>query len=103
MTARRSPKRAILGRYSLMRRSGAEVLISLKGPPLACPGFKSNVSIWLGPPFIHNRMQARLGVLPALAVSAAKARSQPDIENPTQPAVETRNQSRRFMYALLLS
>ena len=29
------------------------------GPPLAWPGFRSKVSIWLGPPFIQSRMHDR--------------------------------------------
>jgi len=58
---------------------GAAVWISLKGPPLACPGLRSKVSIWLGPPFIHSRIQARLRS--GLAAAAlASCSSQPETE-----------------------
>src|SRR5579884_1574852 len=41
-----------------MATSGTRVGIDLNVPPVALPGFGSNVSIWLGPPFIQRRMQA---------------------------------------------
>ena len=73
---------------------GTFVAISLKGPPLAWPGFRSNVSIWLGPPFIHKRMQEwrRLGFP---AACSARAPSQPESEKGTTPAAVSRSQSRR--------
>ncbi len=46
--------RASFGKCSLMRMPGTEVWISRKGPPFACPGFRSKVSIWLGPPFMNR-------------------------------------------------
>jgi hypothetical protein len=70
---------ATLGRYSLIRMPGTEVAISLKGPPLVCPGFRSKVSIWLGPPFIHSKMHDRRRCGWA-AASAARVSSQPDRE-----------------------
>ena len=52
------------------------VAIGRKGPPCAWPGFMSNVSVWLGPPFIHNNRQDRLRP-PAGLSAAASALSQP--------------------------
>src|SRR5947209_5466540 len=85
---------AILGRCSLILMLGTAVEISLKGPPLTVPGFKSNVSIWLGPPFIHRRMheRRRWGLL---AAAAARFSSQPDMEKLTTPADVRVSHSRR--------
>src|SRR5579883_171229 len=85
---------ASLGRCSLNFMPGTVVAISLKGPPFLCPGLRSNVSIWLGPPFIHKRMHERFrSGLPATAL--AKFSSQPDMEAPRTPAADNRNHSRR--------
>ncbi len=54
---------------------GVRVAIGRKGPPCAWPGFMSNVSVWLGPPFIHNKRHDRLRP-PAGASAAASALSQ---------------------------
>src|SRR5262245_56273013 len=94
MTASLSPCLASFGRCSLKRTPGAFVAISLNGPPLACPGLRSKVSIWLGPPFIHKRMHARLRCGSFAAASAMRS-SQPDIEKPTHPAAVSRSRSRR--------
>src|SRR5262249_35558456 len=67
------------GRASVMRRPGTLVSAAANGPPLACPGFRSNVSIWLGPPLIHKRTHDRLRC-GFFASSAASASSQPDDE-----------------------
>src|SRR5438876_3315562 len=85
---------AILGRCSLILMPGTAVEISLNGPPLLVPGFKSNVSIWLGPPFIHRRMheRRRCGLL---AAAAARFSSQPDIEKLITPADDSVSHSRR--------
>src|SRR5438132_6747517 len=85
---------AILGRCSLILMPGTAVAISLNGPPLTVPGFKSNVSIWLGPPFIHRRMheRRRCGLL---AAAAARFSSQPDMEKLTTPADVNVSHSRR--------
>src|SRR5437588_1419131 len=93
MTAMRSANRAIFGRCSLILMPGTLVAVSLKDPPLAWPGLRSNVSIWLGPPFIHNRMHERLRC-GWEAVSAARLSSQPDIEWLMTPAAVSRSQSR---------
>ncbi len=59
--------------------AGDGVSISRKGPPLAWPGLRSKVSIWLGPPFIQSRMHDRRRCgWPA--ASAAMLSSQPDME-----------------------
>ena len=51
---------------------GTAVSIALNGPPLAWPGFGSNVSIWLGPPVIQSRMHAFLRVGSAAARPARR-------------------------------
>src|SRR5262249_21437979 len=79
---------------SLIRMPGTLVSVAANGPPLAWPGFRSNVSIWLGPPLIHSRTHDRLRCGFA-AASAASASSQPDDEQPTTPAADSRSQSRR--------
>src|SRR5262249_20657825 len=85
---------AILGKYSLIWMPGTSVSIGWNGPPWGCPGLRSKVSIWLGPPLIHSRMQERLRCgLPAVA--SASAPSQPDVQVPSTPAAASRSQSRR--------
>ena len=56
---------ASLGRCSLIRMPGTAVSIALNGPPLAWPGLRSKVSIWLGPPVIQSRMHdfRRFGIV----------------------------------------
>ena len=79
MIAMRSVNFAIFGRCSLKRTPAAAVSSSRKGPPLAEPGLRSKVSIWLGPPSIHNRMHDRLRC-GFVAASAASFGSQPERE-----------------------
>src|SRR5438445_13221437 len=93
-TAILCPNLAILGRCSLILSPGALVAISLKGPPLACPGLRSKVSIWLGPPFIHSRMHARLRSGCA-AAALARFSIQPETDEATTPAADSFSQSRR--------
>ena len=73
----------------------AVVAIALYGPPLAWPGLRSNVSIWLGPPFIQSRMHDRrrcgLG-----AASAASVFIQPAGELTATPAAASRSHCRRL-------
>src|SRR5262249_30545775 len=84
---------AILGRCSQILTPGVSVCVSLKVPPLAVPGFKSKVSIWLGPPFIHKRMHdLRRG---SGADASARPSSHPEAEPPSTPSAESLNQSRR--------
>src|SRR5437762_2328710 len=94
MTAILWPNLATLGRCSPIFRPGAEVWISLYGPPLAWPGLRSHRSMVLGPPFIHSRMH---DFLRAGAAAAAPARfsNQPQNDEPSTPAADSRSQSRR--------
>ena len=57
MIASLSTCRAIRGKYSHTWMPGTLVLIGRNGPPVGRPGFMSKVSMWLGPPAIHKRMQ----------------------------------------------
>src|SRR5260221_2652737 len=93
MMASLSARLASWGKCSEKGMRATLVAISLNGPPLAWPGLRSQVSIWLGPPFIHSRMQARLRA-GSLAVSAA---SQPDSDTPAALAAASRKKSRRCM------
>src|SRR5580700_4548419 len=94
MIASLSARLASSGRCSENLTPATLVAVSLNGPPLAWPGLRSNVSIWLGPPFIHKRMQARFR-LGSLALRRARFPSHPDIETPTAPIADIRSQSRR--------
>src|SRR5260221_11164797 len=93
MMASLSARLASWGKCSEKGMRATLVAISLNGPPLAWPGLRSQVSIWLGPPFIHSRMQARLR-WGSLALSWANRPSQPDIEMPAALAAARRSQSR---------
>src|SRR5262249_1419545 len=75
------------------RTPAAAVSMALNCPPLGWPGFGSKVSVWLGPPLIQSRMQARLrsGLLTA---SRASAGSQLEPYTPTAPAA-SRKAARR--------
>src|SRR5262245_39865373 len=94
MTAIFLPNLATLGRCSPIFRPGAEVWISLYGPPLAWPGLRSHRSMVLGPPFIQRRMTAflRCG---CFAASAAKVSIQPETEQAATPAADSLSHSRR--------
>src|ERR1700728_3687167 len=85
---------ATSGRCSEILMPGTAVGISLKGPPLAWPTFRSHRSMVLGPPFIHRRMTdfLRFG---SGAGSSARALNQPEVEAPTTLADARRSQSRR--------
>ena len=48
---------AVSGKYSEISIPDTAVGMALVSPPLAWPGLGENVSNWLGPPFIHSRMQ----------------------------------------------
>src|SRR5262249_39136195 len=78
----------------LMRRPGVAVAIALNGPPLAWPGLRSNVSVWLGPPAIQSKMHERRRRGSA-ATSSANVSIQPDSELATTPAADRPIQSRR--------
>src|SRR5262249_18534430 len=68
--------------------------ISLYGPPLAWPGFRSKVSICEGPPLIHSRMHAFLRAGWA-AAAWAKDSNQPETQGARTPAADSFSQSRR--------
>src|SRR5262249_18609026 len=94
MTAILWPNLATLGRCSPIFRPGAEVWISLYGPPLAWPTLRSNRSMVLGPPFIQSRITAflRCG---CLAASAANVSIHPETEQAATPAADSFSHSRR--------
>src|SRR5262245_2631053 len=73
---------------------GTLVAVSLNGPPLACPGLRSKVSSWLGPPAIHSRMHDRLR-RGSVVARAARRPSQPDREGAVTPADDRFSHSRR--------
>src|SRR5262245_31473051 len=69
------------------------VSIALKTPPVASPGFGSNVSICDGPPLIQRNMHARLRA-GSCAARVARVGSH-DEPRPIPPTDASRNQSRR--------
>src|SRR5262249_51045134 len=90
-----SVKLAIFGRCSLIRMPDTRVAIGRKGPALAWPVLRSNVSSWDGPPFIHRRMHDFLGRPGAAAAAWASSSNQPETQGPRAPAAESFSQSRR--------
>src|SRR5438128_592339 len=86
---------ASFGKCSPIMMLGTDVSIGLNCPPLAWPGFKSNVSVWLGPPDIHSKMHARLRAGCA-AASAASAGNHREDEKPNAPSDARRRKSRRL-------
>src|SRR5262245_4576410 len=86
---------ANLGKCSLIWMPGTLVLIGLKVPALAVPGFMSKVSLWLGPPAIHRRMHD-LGLAVWAAAPCARTLNQPDSDRPLTPAAASFRASRRF-------
>src|SRR4051812_29133359 len=82
------------GRCSLILMPGTLVLIGLKGPPLSVPGLRSKVSLWLGPPSIHKRMQDLVFLFWA-AAPWARTLNQPDSDRPLTPAAASFRASRR--------
>src|SRR5262245_18959987 len=85
---------ANFGKCSLIWMPGTLVLIGLKVPALAVPGFMSNVSLWLGPPAIHSRMHA-LGLVVWAAAPWAMTLNQPDRDRLDTPAAASFRASRR--------
>jgi hypothetical protein len=61
------------GRCSLISIPGALVFIGLNSPAPLLSGFKSRVSLWLGPPSIHRRMQCLALAFGLATVPAARA------------------------------
>src|SRR4051794_36548386 len=95
MMAILSENLAIFGRCSLTLTPGVLVAISLKLPPLAWPGLRSNRSIVDGPPDIHNRMHC-LRRTKGAAPCASRS-NHPDMGAPRTPAADSRSRSRREM------
>src|SRR6266536_661046 len=73
---------------------GTLVAIGRNSPASRVPGFMSNVSLWLGPPSIHSRIQD-LCRAPVVVAFAASTSSQPDKEVSAAPAAANFNTSRR--------
>src|SRR6185312_8071039 len=94
MMARRSEKWASFGKCSAMRMPGVLVSMPLMGPPLSVPGLGSKVSIWLGPPFIQSRMQARGGLADPCVAARARLPNHPDIVTAALAAPVRRNARR---------
>src|SRR5262245_6724032 len=82
------------GKCSLMWMPETLVSIGLKVPALAVPGFRSKVSLWLGPPAIHRRMHD-FGLAPWAAAPWAMTLNQPDSDRPETPAAASFRASRR--------
>jgi len=82
------------GKFSLISTPGAAVWMGLSSPASVVPGLRSKVSLWLGPPSIHRRMQA-LCLAPDDAARAANTLNQPDIAAPPTPAADSFMKSRR--------
>src|SRR5262249_31979451 len=66
---------AISGRCSENFAPLMRVSITLNSPPVFVPGLGSNVSMWLGPPFIQRRMQDLPRDFLPVAIACAAARS----------------------------
>src|ERR1019366_2163842 len=82
------------GRCSLSVMPGTRVLRALNEPPVGLPGLGSKVSMWLGPPLSHKRMQAPAG----RAGLAANARGGAEARETIAPKMElipARRRSRR--------
>src|SRR3954471_19469458 len=83
---------------SLISTPGALVLIGLKSPAPLLLGLRSSVSLWLGPPSIHRRMQCLARAFGLVRVSAARADRtsiHPEAEAPNTPAADSFRKSRR--------
>src|SRR5437773_2196339 len=80
---------------------GTEVAIGLNSPASFVPGFRSNVSLWDGPPSIHRTMQD-LVFLPVWAACVARTLSQPDADRAAAPTVDILSQSRRERFVVIM-
>src|SRR5262245_5413828 len=94
MMAMCSMNRAIFGKCSLIWMPEQLVAVGLNGPPLACPGLRSNVSSCEGPPLIHSRMQDFFGRA-GKAAACTRSANQPETQEPRAPAADNLSQSRR--------
>jgi hypothetical protein len=88
--------RAWCGRCSPIWMPGTFVLIGLNSPrnSAGALGFKSYMSIWLGPPACQIRITDRRGVLDAF--SAARRRSNPGSVSPPRARLPTFKNVRRL-------
>src|SRR5260221_4237633 len=78
-------RRANCGKCSLIWMPLVAVWIWRNGPPWSVPGRRSKVSLWLGPPAIHRRMQFLVCWRGFLALTARKVK--PLVAGaPTKPA-----------------
>src|SRR5262245_7642707 len=75
MTASLSAWSATSGRCSENFTPLMRVSMALNSPPVFVPGLGSNVSMWLGPPFIQRRMQDLPRVFLPAVIACAAARS----------------------------
>src|SRR3954452_9808174 len=67
---------ATLGRCSQLLTPLAEVWIGLNGPPFfSLSGLRFHVSMWLGPPPIHSRMQLLFFLRAAAALASSEPRN----------------------------
>src|SRR5437763_1444432 len=95
---------ASFGRCSLTSTPGAEVLIGLNSPAPLLSGLRSKVSLWLGPPSIHRRMQLLcfLGATESAAAAwLARTDIQPDADATPTPAESLRNSRRERSVRLM--
>src|SRR5262245_19340933 len=98
MMAAWSMSLATPGRCSLISMPGALVLIALNSPAPLLWGLRSSVSLWLGPPSIHRRMQflaLALGRAPVPAARAARTFIHPENDAAKTPAADSLRKSRR--------
>src|SRR5262245_31964840 len=76
----------------------ALVLIGLNSPAPLLSGFRSRVSLWLGPPSIQRRMQRlafAFGLAGDSSARAARTFIHPENEAPNTPAADSFRKSRR--------
>src|SRR5262245_56087920 len=89
---------ATSGRCWLISIPGALVLIGLNSPAPLLSGFRSSVSLWLGPPSLQRRMQRlafAFGLAGDSSARAARTFIQPENEAPNTPAADSFRKSRR--------
>ncbi len=70
------------------------VAIGRNGTPCSCPGLRSKVSVWLGPPFIHNKMHERFDAAGCVIAAANEPNHPAKCDAATVPPAHL-SQSRR--------
>src|SRR5437762_10570419 len=86
------------GKFSLISMPETLVGIGLNSPAPLLSGLRSKVSLWLGPPSIHRRMQLLCffgATESAAAAWLARTDIQPDADATPTPAAESFRNSRR--------